>query len=52
MLRVPLPDAMGLDPGGSVTLVAEGEQLNISPYNKDYATFRSVFAKNPPQAAE
>jgi len=28
--------AMGFDPGGSVTLVAGGKQLNISPYNKDY----------------
>ncbi len=28
--------AMGFDPGGSVTLVVEGKQLNISPYNKDY----------------
>ncbi len=28
--------AMGFDPGGSVTLVAGGTQLNISPYNKDY----------------
>ncbi|MBL6990395.1 MAG: phosphodiester glycosidase family protein [Bacteriovoracaceae bacterium] len=28
--------AMGFDPGGSVTLVVHGKQLNISPYNKDY----------------
>ncbi len=28
--------AMGFDPGGSVTLVVGGKQLNISPYNKDY----------------
>ncbi len=28
--------AMGFDPGGSVTLVVDGVQLNISPYNKDY----------------
>ena len=27
---------MGFDPGGSVTLVVDGRQLNISPYNKDY----------------
>lgn len=27
---------MGFDPGGSVTLVVNGRQLNISPYNKDY----------------
>ena len=28
--------AMGFDPGGSSTLVMDGETLNISPYNKDY----------------
>ncbi len=28
--------AMGFDPGGSVTLVVDGRQLNITPYNKDY----------------
>ena len=28
--------AMGFDPGGSVTLVVDGSQLNITPYNKDY----------------
>ena len=28
--------AMGFDPGGSVTLVVDGRQLNISPYNRDY----------------
>ena len=28
--------AMGFDPGGSVTLVVDGLQLNITPYNKDY----------------
>ena len=28
--------AMGFDPGGSVTLVVGGRQLNISPYNKGY----------------
>ena len=27
---------MGFDPGGSVTLVVGGKQLNISPYNKGY----------------
>ncbi|MEN8130934.1 MAG: phosphodiester glycosidase family protein, partial [Pseudomonadota bacterium] len=32
--------AMGFDPGGSVTLVVDGLQLNITPYNKD-------FEKNP-----
>ena len=28
--------AMGFDPGGSVTLVVNGKQLNISPYNQSY----------------
>jgi len=27
---------MGFDPGGSVTLLAYGKQLNISPYNKEF----------------
>ena len=29
-------DAMGFDPGGSVTLIVGKHQLNISPYNKAY----------------
>ena len=28
--------AMGFDPGGSTTLIANGVQLNVSPYNKNY----------------
>ena len=28
--------AMGFDPGGSVTLIVNGKQLNISPYNQNY----------------
>ena len=28
--------AMGFDPGGSSTLVVNGEIMNISPYNKEY----------------
>jgi exopolysaccharide biosynthesis protein len=31
--------AMGFDPGGSVTLVVDGKQLNISPYNKNYLQY-------------
>jgi len=31
-----LKDAMGFDPGGSSTLVINGKEKNISPYNKDY----------------
>ncbi|MDP7037850.1 MAG: phosphodiester glycosidase family protein [Myxococcota bacterium] len=38
-------DAMGFDPGGSVTLVANNEQLNISPYNKDYE--KNIYTKPP-----
>lgn len=29
-------EGMGFDPGGSVTLVVNHQQLNISPYNKDF----------------
>lgn len=28
--------AMGFDPGGSSTLVVDGQPINISPYNKNY----------------
>jgi len=38
--------AMGFDPGGSSTLVVGDEQLNISPYNRDYE--RNVYSM-PPQ---
>ncbi len=38
---------MGFDPGGSVTLVVNGNQLNISPYNKEY---ESNIYSLPPQA--
>jgi hypothetical protein len=37
---------MGFDPGGSSTLVVEGETLNISPYNKNYE--ENIYAL-PPQ---
>ncbi len=37
--------AMGFDPGGSATLVVDGETLNISPYNRDYE--RNVYALEP-----
>jgi hypothetical protein len=36
LLQQGAKQAMGFDPGGSVTLVVDGVQLNISPYNKDY----------------
>ena len=29
-------DAIGFDPGGSVTLVVNGKQLNVTPYNQNY----------------
>ena len=38
--------AMGFDPGGSSTLVVGDEQINISPYNRDYE--QNVYAL-PPQ---
>jgi hypothetical protein len=37
--------AMGFDPGGSATLVVQGEVLNISPYNHDYE--RNVYSLPP-----
>ena len=39
-------NAMGFDPGGSSTLVVGDEQINISPYNRDYE--QNVYAL-PPQ---
>lgn len=38
-------NAMGFDPGGSATLVVDGQTLNISPYNHDYE--RDVYALPP-----
>ncbi len=37
--------AMGFDPGGSATLVLDGQTLNISPYNQDYD--RNIYALEP-----
>lgn len=37
--------AMGFDPGGSSTLVVDGETLNISPYNKEYE--KDVYSLSP-----
>lgn len=37
--------AMGFDPGGSSTLVVDGETLNISPYNKNYE--ENIYALPP-----
>lgn len=36
LLKYGMHKAMGFDPGGSSTLVVDGEIMNISPYNKDY----------------
>jgi exopolysaccharide biosynthesis protein len=36
---------MGFDPGGSVTLLVDGKQLNISPYNKKYE--RNIYSLPP-----
>ncbi|MCK5071812.1 MAG: phosphodiester glycosidase family protein [Bacteriovoracaceae bacterium] len=38
-------EAMGFDPGGSVTIVVDGVQQNISPYNKNYE--ENVFSLPP-----
>jgi len=36
LLKYGMHKAMGFDPGGSSTLVVDGEVLNISPYNRNY----------------
>jgi exopolysaccharide biosynthesis protein len=36
LLEFGMHKAMGFDPGGSSTLVVDGEIMNISPYNKRY----------------
>ena len=36
LLDYGMDKAMGFDPGGSSTLVVDGEVMNISPYNKNY----------------
>ncbi len=36
LLKKGVVTGMGFDPGGSSTLVVDGKQLNISPYNKNY----------------
>ncbi|HKK63682.1 MAG TPA: phosphodiester glycosidase family protein, partial [Bacteroidales bacterium] len=46
LLNYDVTDALGFDPGGSSTLILDGEQLNISPYNADY--LRNPYAA-PPQ---
>ena len=36
LLKYGMDKAMGFDPGGSSTLVVDGNIMNISPYNKNY----------------
>jgi hypothetical protein len=36
MTKMGIKKAMGFDPGGSSTLVVDGKELNISPYNSNY----------------
>jgi glycosyltransferase involved in cell wall biosynthesis len=36
LLKYGMHKAMGFDPGGSSTLVVDGQIMNISPYNKNY----------------
>jgi glycosyltransferase involved in cell wall biosynthesis len=45
LLERGMRSAMGFDPGGSATLVVNGETLNISPYNHDYE--RNVYSLSP-----
>ena len=45
LLGLGMQSAMGFDPGGSATLVVNGETLNISPYNRHYE--RNVFSLAP-----
>ncbi len=46
LIGMGVQSAMGFDPGGSSTLVANHEVLNISPYNPDYD--KNIYAL-PPQ---
>jgi hypothetical protein len=45
LLKYGMDKGMGFDPGGSSTLVVDGEIMNISPYNKDYE--RDIYALPP-----
>jgi hypothetical protein len=40
-----IKNAMGFDPGGSSTLVVDGQTLNISPYNSNYE--RNIYSLPP-----
>lgn len=45
LLKYGMDKAMGFDPGGSSTLVVDGEIMNISPYNKNYE--KDIYALPP-----
>ena len=45
MEKYGMQKAMGFDPGGSSTLVVNGETLNISPYNSQYE--RNIYSLPP-----
>ncbi|WKK65697.1 phosphodiester glycosidase family protein [Lutimonas zeaxanthinifaciens] len=45
LLKYGMDKAMGFDPGGSSTLVVDGEVMNISPYNKNYE--KDIYALPP-----
>ena len=45
LLQNGMQKAMGFDPGGSSTLVVNGETLNISPYNSQYE--RNIYSLPP-----
>jgi ribosomal protein S17E len=45
LLKFGVKQAMGFDPGGSSTLVVNGQTLNISPYNSKYES--NIFSLPP-----
>ena len=45
LLKYGMDKAMGFDPGGSSTLVVDGQVMNISPYNKNYE--KDIYALPP-----
>jgi hypothetical protein len=45
LLKYGMDKAMGFDPGGSSTLVIDGNIMNISPYNKNYE--KDIYALPP-----
>jgi Phosphodiester glycosidase len=47
MLKYGIKKAMGFDPGGSSTLVVNGETMNISPYNSKYEENNYAMSPEP-----